>query len=64
MKDALRTKCELLAENRNILGKAFFLESNYILQIASSIYANQNAIADVERIKASIKLIKSKTGIF
>ncbi len=64
MKDSLKTKCELLAENRKILGKAFHFESNYMLQISASMYAENNALADPIKIKNAINIIKSKTNIF
>lgn len=62
MNDSLRMQSELLTENQLILLKNFPLESAYILEAASSIYALNNSIADTKKIKYIINLIKKKTG--
>jgi len=64
MMNLLHMKTELLIENKNILMNELHLESAYILEGASYIYASNNLLADAQKIKQALKLIKERTGKF
>jgi len=64
MTDSRRMQCELLTENQIILLKNFPLESFYVLEGVSSIYAYNKSLADSQRIKHIVRLIKDKTKKF
>ena len=55
---------ELLTGNRQILAKSFRTEYNSLLIFSAGMYASKNAIADPEKIRRSVSLIKSKTHSF
>ena len=61
MTDSLRMQCELLTENQSILLKKLPLESCYVLEAASMLYASNNSVADVQKIKQTVNIIKKKT---
>lgn len=60
----LQLKCDLFAENYQILKKNFKWEYSMMLRLAAIIYANAGLKADVEAIKKAKEIIKNNTGIF
>ncbi len=64
MNSAVMQRCDLLAENVEVLNKKFWLE-NHLMRIVSAGYlAAYGRKADVEHIKECRKLLSSKTGVF
>jgi uncharacterized protein Yka (UPF0111/DUF47 family) len=60
----LQYKCDLFAENYQILKKNFKWEYSMMLRLAGVICANAGLKADKEAIKNAKKIIKNNTGIF
>ena len=62
MKNIVEKRCELLAENRNLINKGFMLENSLIKVIAGAPYAQKDETVDVEKIKECRKLLRNKQG--
>ena len=64
MKEIVGRRVELLAENRELLHKAFFLENGLMTVVAGAAFAEKNKTADPEFIKECRDLLKKKKGPF
>ena len=60
----LQYKCDLFAENYQILKKNFKWEYSMMLRLAGVICTNEGHKADVEAIKKAKQFIKNNTGVF
>ncbi|MDD6770560.1 DUF4003 family protein, partial [Inconstantimicrobium porci] len=63
MNEILKSKCNLLIENRNEIKGAFKFEYNVACCIASLLCCGKNRKADVDKIKKCKKIIKNKTSM-
>lgn len=64
MNNTLQTKCDLLAENRNLISKGFMLEHS-MLKIASAlVYTQEGKIADIDYLKECRGILRRNEGIF
>ena len=64
MNNILQTKCDLLAENRNLISKGFMLEHS-MLKIASAlVYTQEGKIADIDYLKECRGILRKNEGIF
>ena len=63
MNEILKSKCDLLIENRNEIKGAFKFEYNVACCIASLLCCGKNRKADVDKIKKCKKIIKNKTSM-
>lgn len=64
MKDTLRNKCDLFADNYLELSKSFKWNYTTNLRLGALLYAMENRVVDTDAIKRCRKVIKEKTGIF
>ncbi len=64
MDELLRAKCDLLAENREIIRKGFFWSHDLMHMAASVIFTGADRRADVERMKECRKILKAHQGFF
>ena len=64
MNEQLRTKCDLLIANKQILSRTFKFDSSLMSLAAASIYMSKNIIADTNTLKQCNKLVKSKASVF
>ena len=64
MKDTIRKRCDLLAENWGLIHKVFFLENNLMTTVAASSYAEKEKTVDPEFLKECHKVLTKKQGIF
>ena len=62
MKNMVQKRCELLAENRNLLHKGFMMESSLIKAVAAASFAQKEETVDVEKIKECRKILRKKQG--
>ncbi|MBR3105163.1 MAG: DUF4003 family protein [Lachnospiraceae bacterium] len=64
MKQSLREKCELLAENYTVINKDFKWEFEIMTIVAANTYTNAGMKADPEKMKECREILKKKKGIF
>ncbi len=64
MDSKLQEKCDLIVKNRELVGKAFLLESGMIYTVAALSYAEKGIAVDIDKIKKCQSLLKSKQGFF
>lgn len=64
MRSKVVNKCELLAENRNIISKIFAWDSEYMAVAAAAIMASEGVLADVNKLKQCSQILKDNTGWF
>ncbi|WP_024864514.1 DUF4003 family protein [Butyrivibrio sp. FCS014] len=64
MNDVLRTKCELLADNRDAVKKGFFWERDLMRIVAATVFTGAGKNADPARMKECRKILKKHQGIF
>lgn len=64
MNETLKTKCELFAENRQTIGKAFKWEEDMEAAAAALIFTAADKPADTDRMKECEAILKKKTGVF
>ncbi|MCQ2532102.1 MAG: DUF4003 domain-containing protein [Saccharofermentans sp.] len=64
MKEKVLSKCDLLSRNRNIVHKAFVLESEFMALSGASILTVGGIEGNIERLKELEKLLKSNTHLF
>lgn len=64
MNEALRSKLDLFAKNKEIISKSFKWDNSYIYPACSLIYTNKGLQADVEKLKYCCDIIKNNTGVF
>lgn len=64
MRTTLQKRCELFINNRDIIKSEFKWESRYIHPLCSSIFSSKGKVADVEKMKICLDLLKQKTGMF
>ncbi|MBO6207192.1 MAG: DUF4003 family protein [Lachnospiraceae bacterium] len=64
MKQSLREKCELLAENYTVINKDFKWEFEIMTIVAASAYTNAGLQADPAKMKECREILKNKQGIF
>ena len=64
MNNTLQTKCDLLAENRNLISKGFMLEHS-MLKIASAlVYTQEGKIADIDYLKECRGILRKNDHSF
>lgn len=63
MKSNLQEKCDLLAANKEVFEKNFKFEGAYINLMCSSIFAAKGKMADADRVKECVEIIKKNTGV-
>ena len=64
MRESLNQKCRLFIDNRDAVKTAFPMESSYLHTVCASIIANENRVADVEALKETRKMLKSRVNAF
>ncbi len=64
MRQTLREKCELLAENYTVINKDFKWEFEIMTIVAANAYTNAGMKADPEKMKECREILKKKEGIF
>ena len=64
MRESLNQKCRLFIDNRDAVKSAFPMESSYLHTVCASIIANENRVADVEALKETRKMLKSRVNAF
>ena len=64
MKDSLREKCELLADNYTVIEKNFKWEFNMMYLVAAINYTSMGMKADTEKMKECREILKKKHGVF
>lgn len=64
MNSKIMNSCQLLADNRDIIKKRFYLEDNMMITAASMIFTEAGRQADADRMKACRKLLRERKGIF
>ncbi len=62
MKTDVIRRCELLGENRQIFGKAFKWESDYMAIAAASIVTSMGQLANISKIEECRKILKSNSS--
>lgn len=64
MRESVRRKIELLAENKKILSEGFRWNNDIVITAASLIYAASDCKVDIERLNACREILKSKVDYF
>ena len=64
MNDKLSAECELFAQNRHDIGKAFKWEMEMEAAAAALVFTNAGVNADIEKMKECRKILEKKTGAF
>ena len=64
MNSKIMNSCQLLADNRDIIKKRFYLEDNMMITAASMIFTEAGRQADADRMKACRNLLRERKGIF
>nr|WP_297707554.1 DUF4003 family protein [uncultured Butyrivibrio sp.] len=64
MKTTLQTRCELLAENRNIINKGFVLENSLIKIASALVYTETDKTVDNAYLKECRGLLRKNKGAF
>jgi len=64
MRESLSEKCRLFIENRDVIKKAFPMESSCFFSICSSFFTDKGRLADVESLKGARALLKSRLNVF
>lgn len=64
MRDSLKNKCELFAENYNVLSKKFNWNYTTSIRMGALLYTMEGKPADIEAAKRCKTLIKENTGVF
>ena len=64
MTNEVLKKADLLSENRNLIHKGFIWDHYLLHIVAASAFAGTNVTADVAKMKACKKILKSKKSIF
>ena len=64
MRDAVRRKTELLAENKKILSEGFRWNNDIVITAASLIYAASDCRVDLARLNSCREILKSKADYF
>lgn len=64
MRESLRERCRLFIDNRDVVKKAFSMESGYFYPVCAALITEKRRMADAERLKECRAILKSKTGVF
>ena len=64
MKELLRTGCELLADNRDLIHKNFMWDMELMSVVGSVVYTGAGKTADIEKMMNCKKILKKNEGIF
>jgi len=64
MNEALNNRCRLFIENRDIFKEAFPWENSYFYPVCAALFTNEGRLADLEKLKASRKLLKENVSVF
>lgn len=64
MKESLKNKCDLFADNYNHLYKKFKWNYTVSLRLGALLYTMENRVVDVEAITRCRNVIKENTGVF
>lgn len=64
MNESLRNRCELFIENRDVIKAAFPFENSTLFPICASIITDKERVADVNVLKETRKLLKSRVNVF
>ncbi len=64
MREVIERRTKLLVDNQSVMSKGFFLEHSLTNAVVAAAFADRDLEADVDLIKNSRKLLKSKQGIF
>ena len=64
MRENVKNRCDVVAENRDAISKEFFLENNMVEIIAGTMYAERGRTADPNHIKECRKILRKKQGAF
>ena len=64
MKESLKTVCETMIRNRDLLKKQFRWESDYLYPVCANIFLTEGASPDSERLADCNRMIKESVGIF
>lgn len=63
MKDTIRRKCDLLAENRELIQKTFFLENGLMNTVAAAAYTEKEQTVDTDYLKECHKILTKKQSL-
>jgi hypothetical protein len=64
MRESLKNKCDLFANNYNVLSKKFKWNNSINTRLGALLYTMENREADMEAIERCRKIIKDNTGVF
>lgn len=64
MRETLQQKCDLLAENYDVIRKDFKWEFEIMSIVAANVYTNAGIAADTEKMKECREILKQKKGAF
>lgn len=64
MKELLRTGCELLADNKDLIRKSFAWDMDLMSVAGSVIFTGAGKVVDTERMKECQRILKKHEGIF
>jgi hypothetical protein len=64
MRESLANKCDLFANNYNVLSKKFKWNYSINTRLGALLYTMENREADIEAIERCRKIIKENTGVF
>ena len=64
MRESLYSKCELFIKNRDAFKAAFSFENAYFHPVCASVFLDRDRVADVEHLKDTRKLLKSRVNVF
>ena len=63
MKESLNKLCEDFAVNREVVRKAYKMESSYIYPICANIFCAKGMVIQPDRLAESKRMLKEKTGV-
>lgn len=64
MRESLTNKCNMFADNYNIISKKYKWNSTINTRLGALLYTMENREADIESIERCRKIIKENTGVF
>ncbi len=63
MKNEVQRRCELLAENRQLISKVALLENTLVMATAAASFAEKDKTVDIDSFKENLKLLKKKQNM-
>ena len=64
MRSELQQRVALFVQNRDRIKSEYHLESAYMYPLCANIWTSRDRLADLDKMKEALALLKEKTGVF